>query len=161
MILSRDEWEGKLLTQPRGLPEQHKDVFTADAALVHTILLLHRGCEGDAMQVREPLGERGAQRAGPRRELARLDVVQLEGVVCEAEDQQRGRARCKDKRMRALREGREGGVVLYHVEVEDVRPHPLMVVRHREPLAIGAYGRAWTGIIDGYPVAIAVVAVVA
>ena len=72
---------------------------------------------------------------------------------------------------RALREGREGGVVLYHVEVEDV--HPSMVIRHREPLAIRAYGhacyRSWRGlrsmrglgIIDGYPVAIAVMAVVA
>jgi len=72
---------------------------------------------------------------------------------------------------RALREGREGGVVLYHVEVEDV--HPSMVIHHREPLAVGAYGhacyRSWQGlcsvhglgIIDGYPVAIAVVAVVA
>jgi hypothetical protein len=41
--------------------------------------------------------------------------------------------------VRALWEGREGGVVLYCVEVEDVRP--LMVVRHRKPLVVGAYGR--------------------
>src|SRR6266851_8461333 len=70
----------------------------------------------------------------------------------------------------ALREGQEGGVVLYHVEVEDV--HPSMVVHHREPLAVGAYGcvcyRSWRGlrsvhglgIIDSYPVAITVVAIV-
>ena len=143
------------LTQPRGPPEQRKDVLTAAsaaAALVHAILLLRRGRERDAehgvVQVREPLGERGAQRAGPRRELARLDVVQLEGVVCKAEDQQRGRARRKGERVRALREGREGGVVLYRVEVEDVRPS--VVVRRREPLAVGAYGhacyRSWRGL---------------
>ena len=146
MILSHDEWEGKLLlTQPRGLSGQHKDVFTADTTLVHTVLLLCRGREGDTVQVREPLGERGAQRAGPQWELACLDVVQLEGVVCEAEDQQRGRARCKDEHVHAQWEGWEGGAVLYHIEVEDVRP--LMVVCHRKPLVVGAYGcaccRSW------------------
>ena len=89
MILSRNEWEGELLlTQPRRLPEQHKEVFTANAAFVHAVLLLRRGREGDTVQVRDPLGEHGTQRAGPRWELARLDVIQLEGVVCKAEDQQ-------------------------------------------------------------------------
>ena len=89
VILSRDEWEGELLlTQPCGLLEQHKEVFTADATFVHAVLLLCCGREGDAVQVCDLLGERGAQRTGPWWELAHLDVVQLEGVVCKAEDQQ-------------------------------------------------------------------------
>ena len=141
MILSCDVWEGKLLlTQPHGLPGQHKDVFTANATLVHAVLLLCRRREGNTMQVHEPLGEHGAQRVGPQWELACLDVVQLEGVVCEAKDQQRGHAWHKDKCMHVQQEGWEGGVVLYRIEVEDV--HPLMVIRHHKPLVVGAYGCA-------------------
>lgn len=99
--------------------------------------------------MRKPFGERGAQCARPWRELARLDVVQLEGVVCEAEDEQRGRARGEGYRVRGLRERGKGRVVLYCVEVEDVRPS--VVVRRCEPLPIGAYGhardRGWRGLV--------------
>ena len=66
VILSRDEWEGELLlTQPCGLPEQHKEVFTADATFIHTVLLLRRRHKGDAVQVCDLLREHGAQHTGP------------------------------------------------------------------------------------------------
>ncbi len=50
--------------------------------------------------------------------------------------------------MHALWEGQKGGVVLYHIKVEDV--HLSVVVRRCEPLAIGTYGhacyRSWQGL---------------
>lgn len=147
---SPSHWRSELhLTQPRRPPEQRKDILTFVAAadpvaLVHIAALLCHGRERDAehgvVQVRESFWERGAQRAGPRRELARLDIVQLEGVVREAEDEQRGRSGREGERVRGLREGGEGGVMLHRVEVEDVRPS--VVVRRREPLAVGTYGYA-------------------
>jgi hypothetical protein len=79
--------------------------------------------------------------------LTRLDVVQLEGVVREAENEQRGHARREGKRVRELREGGERRVVLHCVEVEDVRPS--VVVCRREPLPVRTYGhardRGWRG----------------
>lgn len=114
---SPSHWRSELhLTQPRRPPEQRKDglapvaaAAAAAAALVHITVHLCRGRERDAehgvVQVRKPFWERGAQRAGPGRELARLDVVQLEGVVREAEDEQRGRGGREGERVRGLREG--------------------------------------------------------
>ena len=151
---SPSHWRSELhLTQPRRPPEQRKDVLASvAAAVVHIIVLLCRRRERDAehgvVQVGKPFWERGAQRAGPRRELARLDIVQLEGVVCKAEDEQRGRGGREGERVHGLREGGEGGVMLYRVEVEDVRPS--VVIRRREPLAVGTYGhacdRSWCGL---------------
>lgn len=129
------------LTQPRRPPEQRKDVLTA--ALVFHIFRGRR-CERDAedgiVQVSKPLGQRTAQRTGPRRELARLDVVQLEGVIGEAEDEQRGRVRRESEGVCGLGEGREGRVVLHRVEVEDVRAQ--VIICRSEPLAVWAYGHA-------------------
>ena len=128
------------LTQPRRAPEQRKDVLAATPVHIFRRHGRERDAEDGVVQVREPLRERGAQRTGPRRELARLDVVQLEGVVGEAEDEQRRRARREGEGVRGLGKGREGRVVPHRVEVEDVRAH--VVVCRREPLAVRAYGHA-------------------
>ncbi len=90
------------------------------------------------MQVREAFRESSAQRPGPRRKLARLDVIHLDAIVGEAQNEQRRGARHKSERVGGLGERWEGGVVSHRVEVEDVCAH--VVVGGREPLAVRAYG---------------------
>ena len=53
-----------------------------------------------------------AERAGPRGELARLDVERLDGVVREADEQDGRRARVERERRDGGGEGRQGAVVL-------------------------------------------------